>query len=127
MDSNLYTSILEECLIAEADGLYPDGWRLQDDNAQIHSSRHARAFLANQQIDVLDWPANSPDLNPIETLWRWMKRQIEKKPHSMQYELEEAIANVWESLTAIEIENYFTHYPNRLDECIRNGGGRTKY
>ena len=127
MDSHLYTSILEECLIADADELYPDGWRLQHDNAPIHSSRHARAILANQQIDVLDWPANSPDLNPIENLWTWMKQQIEKIRPPKQNELEEAISKVWESLTTIEIKSYFTHFPNRLDECIRNGGGGTKY
>ena len=45
----------------------------------------------------------------------------------MQQVLEEAISKVWESLTATEIKKCFTHYPNRFDECIRNGGGRTIY
>ena len=52
---------------------------------------------------------------------------LRKRRPSMQQKLEEAISNVWDSLTAIEIKNYFTHYLNRLDVCTRNGGSRTKY
>ena len=42
-------------------------------------------------------------------------------------ELEAGILDVWEGLTAIDIENYFTHYDSRISQCIDNGGGRTKY
>jgi hypothetical protein len=41
----------------------------QQDNASIHMSGHSLVWFAEKNIPLLDWPARSPDLNPIENLW----------------------------------------------------------
>ena len=76
---------------------------------------------------MIDWPANSPDLSPIENLWSWLKHEVERKRPMNKAELEAGILDVWEGLATIDIENYFTHYDSRISQCIDNGGGRTKY
>ena len=49
------------------------------DGAPRHASRATRIELESRGIKLIFWPAFSPDLNPIETCWNWMKHYIEDK------------------------------------------------
>ena len=55
---------------------------MQDD-APCHRSKGAKTFLAENQIKVLDWPGNSPDLNPIKNLWTNMKNKVAENIHQV--------------------------------------------
>jgi hypothetical protein len=46
------------------------------DGAPCHASKKIKTFLAEQPFQVIDWPGNSPDLNPIENCWNFMKNRL---------------------------------------------------
>ena len=46
------------------------------DGAPCHTAKSIKSLFASQKIPLLDWPGNSPDLNPIENVWELLKREI---------------------------------------------------
>ena len=48
----------------------------QEDLAPAHTAKSTKTCFSDHGITVLDWPANSPDLNPIENLWGIAKRKM---------------------------------------------------
>ena len=80
---------------------------------------------------MLDWPAQSPDLNPIEHLWQHLKRQLakyENDPVSI-YELWECvdIETEWNNIPPRICLDLIATMPRRVDAVLKAKGGYTKY
>ncbi len=67
-----YCAVLDEHLptVLDADSIF------MHDNARIHTARHTKKWLKENNIEVMEWPPYSPDLNPIENLWFLLKSAI---------------------------------------------------
>ncbi len=99
VNTAIYQEILEHFLLPSADKLYGDAdFIFQQDLAPAHTAKGTKSWFNDHGVTVLDWPANSPDLNPIENLWGIVKRKMRDTRPNNADELKAAIKATWASI-----------------------------
>lgn len=100
----------------------------QQDNARPHVARHTMDLLRANNVNVLDWPAKSPDLSPIEHLWDHMGRKVRERDNvNNVMDLERALHQEWNRIPMAVIQRLISSMRRRcVDVCAVNGG-HTKY
>jgi hypothetical protein len=121
--SERYIEILHENLVETMSALYGDDWVLQQDNVRPHNSKFTKEWMALNNIWVMDWPACSPDLNPIEHVWAIMKSRVEElDPQNIQ-SFKDGIKKVWDELWDDEglLKRLIDSMPTRIEACSKGG------
>lgn len=131
MDGELYAQILgnEFLQTLEYYGYNKEDIIFQQDNDSKHTSRVAKAWFSDNDITIMKWPVQSPDINPIEHLWnhlKWHLATYETDPKS-QKELWEHVQKEWDEIPVEECRNFIRSMPRRLAAIIKAKGGYTKY
>lgn len=98
MDSAAYCNILSTHLFASANAMGLESFLFMQDNDPKHKSKLTSEFLAENEVELLDWPAQSPDMNPIENLWYIIKRKVAEKKPKNKNQLKEEIKIAWEAI-----------------------------
>ena len=115
LKTDSYIDILENALIPSVDlhSLH-SGWTFQQDNAPCHRSKGTKQWFDEQKIEVMDWPAQSPDLNPIENLWDRIYLRIQEKSPSNHSELWNAILSTWDSIDINQLHTLIDSMPQKM-------------
>ena len=121
--------ILMSVVVPFMERFQPMGAVLMEDGAPAHKSGVAEATRNHFSIKTMNWPANSPDLNPIENIWHIMKARIRKRfpIPSTHEELEAAIREEWSNISMETLENLMATMPLRMHAVIKANGGTTKW
>ncbi|QRW21149.1 Transposable element Tcb2 transposase [Rhizoctonia solani] len=99
------------------------------DNARPHKAKAPTKWLKNHGVECLEWPANSPDLNPIENLWAELKRRLgeyEEVPNGM-LELWERVQVVWDEFAPEYCQKLIETMPRRMAMVLERKGKSIPY
>jgi hypothetical protein len=127
-----YIEVLEEYLptILENDSFF------MQDNSRVHTAIIVQDWFAERDIDVMDWPPYSPDMNPIENLWKLLKAKIielypelvtMKDNDTTKQHLIRAAKEAWELLEDDLLNKLTLGMQKRIDALKAAGGWYTKY
>ncbi len=128
VNAAIYQEILEHFMLPSADKLYGDAdFIFQQDLAPAHTATGTKSWFNDHGVTVLDWPANSPDLNPIENLCGIVKRKmIDTRPNNAD-ELKATVKETWASIPPQQCHKLITSMPRRIEAVIKAKGAPTKY
>ena len=134
--AKLYTELLGQQLIPACRQLMQHRpvrqrnkpWIFQQDGAPAHKARSTQTWLKQQaDFSVMEWPPNSPDLSWIENVWGLVASRLEMRANLTPSTFQQAVHEEWEKIPHNTLVNLHDSMKRRMQACIINKGGHTKY
>jgi transposase len=124
MDGHMYCNILSGELKRSMAKLHDKANIIyQQDLAPWHTSKIVKAKIDKMRLTVLDWPAKSPDLNPIEMVWSILDKKFMATPIYNKDTLRKRLDQEWKALGIELCRKLLDSMPDRLQKCLRAKGG----
>lgn len=128
MTARVYVDVVQQNVYESKARLgLPADWLFMQDNDPKHTAGLADAWFEANEIKRLNWPANSPDLNPIEHLWEHLKRKFSGTARRTKPAVFAEVKKVWDEISPQVVANLVASMPDRLKAVIEARGGNTKY
>lgn len=126
-----YQGILENNLlptITELKSKHPDmNFIFQQDGAACHTAKTTKKWFGENDILLLSWPSNSPDLNIIENVWHKIKAELRNDPQRTMPALKEKIAQIWSKISPDYCKKLISSMPDRIRAVIKAKGDVTPF
>ena len=131
MDADKYCQILSDGMVESFKKLEMEEGEqyFQQDNDPKHTSQKATQWFEDNNIEAPPWPAQSPDLNPIEHLWDHIKQQLHKCETTPKgaHDLWKRLVDEWNKIPPEVCQNLTKSMPRCIQAVIKARGGHTKY
>ena len=106
-----------------------NNYLFQDDNCPIHRANSVKEWIVEKNVSCLPWPAQSPDLNPIEHLWDELERRVRRRnplPTS-EAELFKFLQEEWFKIDNSVYCSLVLSMPRHVEAVKNSKGNSTKY
>lgn len=127
MNSQGYCCILETHFLPFLTKTRTKRFFFQQDNATAHTSKYTKEFLSKKSIKTIDWPANSPDLNPIENIWSILKRSVSMRSPNNKNDLIGYTEDEWSKIPIETIARTIESMKTRILQVLKRNGGKCDY
>ena len=130
MNSEKYVEIIKTTVAPDLIKAFPHGGGVfQQDEAPCHASKKSMTAFTNSNVEILDWPGNSPDLNPIENLWAIVKQRLRKRDCTTKEKLKCAVLDIWFKDKDIQkiCGTLVDSMPDRVKSLLGAKGAHIKY
>lgn len=132
MNAKLYLDVLKDEMKSSVDHCVGDEFKndfvFQQDNATSHKADIVMKYLNDERINLINHPPQSPDLNPIENLWKILKQKLQTNGKIQSKEqLWETFGQAWYNISSDVCKNLIDSMPKRIEAVIAAKGGPTKY
>lgn len=122
-----YVNILSKNIDESARKMQLREFILQQYNDPTHTSAAAKQYFEKKSMEVMEWPPQSPDLNPIEDLWPILDTKIPLESRTNIQDFWEAMQREWEQIPHNVLKNLVRSMPKRLKAVIENKGRAPDY
>jgi hypothetical protein len=121
MNGAAYINIIRDALPMFIENAFDGGnnnWVYMHDNASPHTSHYSMKWFKDNNINVLKWQSNSPDLNPIENVWDHFDKELRKLQPTNVGQIQIMIEDLWRGTILIRCQPLVHSMPRCIQQCI---------
>ena len=127
VNAQMYKNIVQDHIVPIIQNSGFDRAIFMQDNAPCHKAKVVMSYLSEQDFEIMDWPPQSPDLNPIENLWKILGVKVREGNSTKTEDLWVKLQEEWSKISIKDCQELIRSCSRRCAAVIESKGSFTKY
>ena len=127
VNAQIYKNIVQDHVVPIIQNSGFDRATFMQDNAPCHNAKVVMSYLSEQDFEIMNWPPRSPDLNPIENLWKTLGEKVMERNPTNTEDLWVKLQEEWSKISIEDCQELIRSCSRRCAAVIESKGSFTKY
>ena len=128
LDQFVYMDVVKNVYHPDMEMMLGGKYVFMQDGAPAHTAKSVIKWFKDNKVPLLDWPASSPDLNPLDyAIWGILEKAVSDQQPKTEVELKCSIRKAVSQLPLSVIKKTVAQFEDRLKLCVENGGKQFEY